>query len=181
MTDEAMSGGGSAVLLRRARPEDGGAVAEVYLAAFKATYVFPLAHTDDQVRRWIAAGLVPTQETWLAVAPEADDGPSAPGARDTIVGLMALGETELDHLYLRPGWWRQGIGSRLVELAKERRPAGLSLYTFQVNGRARAFYERHGFIAVWFGDGSTNEERQPDVRYEWRPARLIDRRGPAAS
>ena len=47
-----------------------------------------------------------------------------------------------------------GSGGRLVELAKERRPDGLELYTFQVNERARRFYERNGFVAEWFGDGS---------------------------
>ena len=42
----------------------------------------------------------------------------------------------------------------------------LRLYTFQSNEGARRFYERHGFAAVAFGDGSDNEEREPDVRYE---------------
>ncbi|MGE3511045.1 MAG: histone acetyltransferase, partial [Vicinamibacterales bacterium] len=31
----------------------------------------------------------------------------------------------------------------------------------------RVFYERHGFVAVAFGDGSGNEERCPDILYEW--------------
>jgi GNAT superfamily N-acetyltransferase len=86
-----------------------------------------------------------------------------------IVGMMVMSGGSLEQLYLRPGWWRQGIGSRFVALAKEHRPDGLELYTFQVNGRARAFYERLRFTAVWLGDGSANEEGQPDVRYEWRP------------
>ena len=129
----------------------------MYLASFHATYAFPLAHTDDQVRAWIRDVVVPTNETWVA----------AEGA--AIIGLLVLDDGSLDQLYLRPGRWRQGIGSRLVELAKARRPDGLSLYTFQENAAARAFYERHGFRAVWFGDGSANEEGQPDVRYEWRP------------
>jgi len=34
---------------------------------------------------------------------------------------------------------------------------------------ARAFSERDGFTAVEFGDGSGSEERQPDIRYAWRP------------
>ena len=51
-----------------------------------------------------------------------------------------------------------------------RRPDGLSLYTFQVNDGARRFYERHGFVVAALGDGSDNEEGQPDIRYEWRPA-----------
>jgi pimeloyl-ACP methyl ester carboxylesterase/ribosomal protein S18 acetylase RimI-like enzyme len=148
---------GVAVELRRAGSADSAQVADVYLAAFHATYTFPLAHTDDQVRAWIRDEVVSTNETWVAV-----EGPA-------IVGLMVLADDLLDQLYVRPDRWRRGIGSRLVELAKERRPDGLDLYTFQENAPARAFYERHGFGAVWFGDGSANEEGQPDVRYAWRP------------
>lgn len=148
---------GAPVELRPAGPADAAGIAEVFLTAFHATYDFPLAHTDDQVRAWIRDEVVPVSETWVAVA-----------GRE-IVGLMVLGDGFLDQLYLRPDRWRQGIGSRLVALAKERRPAGLELYTFQENAGARAFYESHGFAAVWFGDGSANEEGQPDVRYTWRP------------
>ncbi len=41
------------------------------------------------------------------------------------------------------------------------------LWTFQTNLPARRFYERHGFIAVRWTDGASNEERAPDVRYVW--------------
>ncbi|TKT00249.1 GNAT family N-acetyltransferase [Streptomyces lasalocidi] len=63
----------------------------------------------------------------------------------------------------------RGIGDRFVSLARQRSPRGLTLWTFQVNEPAHRFYERHGFTAVEFTDGSGNEEREPDVRYEWRP------------
>jgi ribosomal protein S18 acetylase RimI-like enzyme len=145
------------VELRRATPTDAAEIAEIYLASFKATYDFPLSHSDDQVRRWIAELLLPTQEVWVA----ADGGGS-------IVGMMALSAEMLDQLYVAPGQIGRGVGSRLVELAKARRPAGLDLYTFQVNRNARRFYERRGFSQVELGDGSANEEGQPDVRYAWR-------------
>lgn len=45
------------------------------------------------------------------------------------------------------------------------------LWTFQVNERARRFYERNGFLAVQFGDEANNQERQLDVQYEWKQAR----------
>ena len=32
---------------------------------------------------------------------------------------------------------------------------------------ARAFYEKQGFVAVEFTDGTGNEARRPDVRYRW--------------
>ena len=41
------------ITLRRANSDDAPAVAEVFLASFHATYDFPLAHTDDEVRGWV--------------------------------------------------------------------------------------------------------------------------------
>jgi GNAT superfamily N-acetyltransferase len=146
------------VELRPAGSDDPGAIADVYLASFQATYNFPLAHSDEQVRRWIRDILVPTEEVWVAAA---SDG--------AVVAVMALTTDMVHQLYVAPSWTGRGIGSRLIALAKTRRPAGLDLYTFQVNSGARRFYERHGFEEVEHGDGSGNEERQPDVRYAWRP------------
>jgi GNAT superfamily N-acetyltransferase len=84
-----------------------------------------------------------------------------------VLGFMALDGDELDQLYLRPGYYRQGIGSRLLALAKRESPGRQRLYTFQRNARARAFYEAHRFRAVDLNDGSRNEESEPDVQYEW--------------
>lgn len=146
------------ITIRQASAADAAAVADVYLASFKATYDFPLAHTDDQVRVWIRDSVVPAGGTWVAL--------DADGA---IVGMMDVAANDLSQLYVRPDRLGEGIGRRLLDIAKERSPDGLTLYTFQVNERARRFYERHGFVADWFGDGSANEEGQPDVRYVWRP------------
>jgi len=154
---------GPGIVLRRAAPDDAPMVSGVFLASFKATYDFPLAHTDEEVRGWIRDDLIPAKETWVAV-----DGAGA------VIGMMALDGDDLAQLYIAPGWTGQGIGSRFVELAKRLRPAGLWLFTFQVNRGARRFYERHGFEVVDENDGSRNEEHQPDVRYEWRPGARRD-------
>jgi GNAT superfamily N-acetyltransferase len=171
--------------IRRAQPDDADAIADVYLASFRATYDFPLVHTDDQVRSWIRNVVLATEEIWVALdkGAAAADGPAAAvaeagavapagasGNAEVVVALMALTGDMIDQLYVAPGWTGRGIGSRLMELAKTRRPDSLDLYTFQVNVGARRFYERHGFVEVWRGDGSQNEEGQPDVKYSWRPA-----------
>ncbi|AOR34939.1 histone acetyltransferase [Streptomyces fodineus] len=147
------------VVLRRAVAADARAAADVYLRSFRAalpTVVRP--HTDDEVREYIRDVVVPSRETWVAQAPGGG-----------IIGLMVLDGELLSQLYLAPDWRGRGIGDRLVALAKERSPGGLTLWTFQVNRPAHRFYERHGFTAVEFTDGSGNEEREPDVRYVWRP------------
>lgn len=146
----------SAPVLRRATPADATAVAEIHLAAFRATYAFPPAHPDDEVRAWVAEHLLPETETWVAEL----DG--------EVVAYCSLAEGWVEHLYVAPGHTGRHLGSRLIELAKERQPSGLQLWTFQVNAGARGFYERHGFRPVEMTDGAANEERQPDVRYAWK-------------
>ena len=41
----------------------------------------------------------------------------------------------------------------------------------QQNEGARRFYERGGLRAIRFTDGDGNEEKMPDVLYEWYPDR----------
>jgi GNAT superfamily N-acetyltransferase len=142
--------------LRRATSEDASTVADVFLGSFHATYDFPLAHTDEEVRGWVRDRLLPDQETWVAT----DDG--------RVVAILALEPGWVNQLYVAPDRLGEGIGRRLLDLAKEREPGGLTLWTFQVNDRARRFYERNGFVAVEMTEGD-NQEGQPDVRYEWRP------------
>ena len=147
------------VALRPAIPADAEVLAGVYLRSFDAALPQVVrAHSDAEVRGWFRHVVVPELETWVA-----EEG----GGR--VVGLMVLDGGELAQLYLAPEVRGCGIGDRFVALAKELRPRGLQLWTFQVNGPARRFYERHGFVAAEFTDGSRNEEREPDVRYVWAP------------
>ncbi|TGZ18741.1 histone acetyltransferase [Streptomyces sp. S816] len=147
------------VLLRRARDSDARAAADVWLRSFAAalpTVVRP--RTEDDVRDYFRDIVVPSRETWVA---EEDGG--------RIIGVMVLDGQLLSQLYLEPERRGRGLGDRFVALAKERSPDGLTLWTFQVNKPAHRFYERHGFLAAESTDGSGNEEREPDVRYVWRP------------
>lgn len=148
------------LVLRRATDDDGPSFGDVWLRSWRATFDFPPAHPDDDVRRWLATELLPNTEAWVAADPD---------ERGRVVALMALSDTKVEQLYVAPEWIGRGVGRRLIDLAKERRPAGLDLWCFQVNAGARRFYERNGFIPIQFGDGSTNEERQPDILFRWRP------------
>lgn len=149
----------AAVDLRRAASAgDALAAADVWLRSFAAALPGVVSpRSADEVREYFRDVVVPLRETWVA------------DARGGIVGVMVLRDGELSQLYLDPHWRGRGLGDRFVALAKERSPGGLDLWTFQVNKPAHRFYERHGFVAVEHTDGSGNEEREPDVRYVWRP------------
>lgn len=156
------------LVIRRATDADAPAMAGIWSRSFAVALPgVQRAHTDQQVLAWFRQVVVPAQESWVA---EAGGVP---------VGLMVLDGAELEQLYLDPLWRGRGIGDRLVTLAKERRPNGLTLWTFQVNAPARRFYERHGFVEAERTDGRRNEEREPDIRYVWH-ADVPARPAPAA-
>ncbi|HEY0421491.1 MAG TPA: GNAT family N-acetyltransferase [Acetobacteraceae bacterium] len=146
------------MLIRPAVPADAAEVAEIHLAARAAALPgVRWAHDAEDVRHWVATALVPGGGVWMA-------------EQGGIAGYMALEGDMIGHLYLRPERWRRGIGTALLNHAKALRPDGLRLWCFQVNARARAFYQAHGFVAARFTDGADNEEREPDILYAWRPA-----------
>ena len=84
-----------------------------------------------------------------------------------IVGFVASDAESISQLYVRVGCLRQGIGSRLVELAKSRSSGSLWLFTFARNAVARRFYERHGFEVIAHGFEPTWQLE--DVKYRWEP------------
>ena len=144
-----------ALTIRRARDADAREAAELWLRARRAAAIPATVHTDDDVRDWLAAHLLPHCEVWLAE--------DASG----LVGLLALDGDWVDQLYVAPEATGRGIGTSLLELAKRERPAGLRLWTFVSNEGAQRFYERHGFAEVERTDGRRNEERAPDILYRW--------------
>lgn len=157
---------GQRAILRLATAADALEIADVFLAARRdALPYLPALHTDGETRRWIADVVLRGSVVWVAELDAA------------IVGFLSVAGDHLDHLYVRPGYHRVGIGNRLLAKAKEHSPHRLQLFTFQRNGRARAFYEARGFVAVDFNDGSRNEEGEPDVLYEWLGR--AEARGPA--
>ncbi len=148
------------MILRAATGADAPAIAELFLASRRAALPYlPELHTDAETHDWVASHLLATHEVAVAEV----DG--------RVAGFAALEAGVLGHLYVHPGHQGTGIGSELLAWAKTRRPDGLELWTFQRNEAARRFYERRGFREVELTDGSRNEEREPDVRYAWAPAR----------
>ena len=142
--------------VRRARPDESGEIARVWLRSRAASvpHIPAPVHTGEEVRAWFETVVLPTQEVWVAH----DD--------DVIVGLVALQGEWIEQLYVAPGFTGRGIGGELIRVAQRQRPVRLRLWTFEANVGARRFYERHGFVATG-STGGDNEEGAPDVLYEW--------------
>ena len=146
------------LILRRAIAADAAEVAEVYLRSRNMLASNPpLAHSEAAVRVWVAVVLVPSGNVTVAVNENRIVGMAAHAVADCVAWL--------DQLYVHPEFKRRGIGSSLLESVKSQTVGKLQLYTFRMNRDAAAFYERQGFVAIAYSDGSRNEEGCPDVLY----------------
>ena len=122
---------------------------------------------DDRLP-WLAGLHTPAEDAWFfrnVVFDACAVWGALQGAE--LAGVLAVRPGWIDQLYVHPDQQGRGIGAALLAVAKDG-AAELSLWTFQSNAPARAFYERHSFVAVETTDGSRNEEQEPDVRYLWQ-------------
>lgn len=145
------------VTLRRAAFNDADAIATIHERSRREAMPWlPIVQTALQTRGWIARTVLKDNDVWVAVDPTGK-----------ILGYAAWRDGWLNHLYVHPTSQRRGIGGMLLRRAKLAMPKGFLCWVFQRNEAARLFYEKHGCIAVKETDGSHNEEREPDVQYEW--------------
>jgi GNAT superfamily N-acetyltransferase len=145
--------------IRQAREDDAAAIAQAHVDARRVAMPWlPVVHSFEDTVQFFGDFVIPNQTVLVA---ELEEG---------VAGFIAIEGGWVEHLYVAPAHQGIGIGAALLQRAKELRPEGLMLWTFEGNHRARSFYESRGFVAVEFTDGSRNEERTPDVRYQWRPS-----------
>lgn len=146
--------------LRKAKIEDVKTIVQI-LSTSRLAYL-PYAkspHSLDGVHRWVGEKLIPTGGVMIAHLDGED------------VGVLATSVSEdigwIDQLYLAPGYLGQGVGVQLLNHALSILPRPIHLWTFQENARAIRFYEHHGFKAIKYTNGENNEEKCPDVLYEY--------------
>lgn len=144
------------VRLRCGELRDADELAALFLRARSAAVasIPPPVHSDEEVRSWFQRVVLVELEVWVAEL----------GGR--LVGLLVLDGNVVEQLYVEPTLTRWRIGTQLLGLAKDLRPRGLELWTFEANEAARRFYERHGFVALE-RSSDHSEEGVPDVRYRW--------------
>jgi len=143
--------------LRRGQADDMAPIARLMRSTYDRMAYIARLHTPDEDLAYIG-GLLGDHDAWVA---ESDEG---------VLGFAILSSDQLLQMHVAPGAQNRGIGSLLLARAKERRPKGFSLWTFQKNDGARRFYERHGLTLIQLTDGEANEEREPDAQYAWRPS-----------
>jgi GNAT superfamily N-acetyltransferase len=149
------------VILRPATSDDAAAIAVLHRKTVRESLPFlPDLHTAQEDFGYFSERFLPANTVWVAER------------EGQVVAYVGFDADWINHLYVLPEAQGQGIGPALLAKAlkdgRRRR-----LWAFQRNTRARAFYEARGFVMVRLADGQGNQEREPDVLYEWRgPAEI---------
>lgn len=150
---------GVEVIVRSALRTDAGRIADVLILSGREFLPFAQSpHSDDETRSWVASYLLRVENVLVALV------------SGEVVGVAATtrdaGFSWITQMYVDPAYVRNGIGSLLLEHSLKGLPRPVRLHAFEENLRARHFYERRGFVAIGYSDGSDNEERCPSVLYE---------------
>ena len=144
-------------MIRRATPGDAAAIAAVHSRAWRHAYADIVAPEDMPLPEQQAPRFAAHIEGGGEVFVWDQDG--------RLAGFAANDGDELRAIYVDPPAQGAGVGSALLAAAVDAlRAAGhreAFLWTYEANGLARAFYERHG----WRPAPGRQARGAPEVRY----------------
>ncbi len=149
------------ITIRLAVPADAPDMAEIHMRSWEAAYkdIIPMEYIiEKNATRLQLYKRVITEENTKSFVAQCDG---------KTVGIMCVAPPndkdvgddfyELHYIYLHPDYFRQGIGTRVMEFAFDKaRGVGktaMTVWVFADNANAIRFYERCGFIA----DGCSKE------------------------
>jgi GNAT superfamily N-acetyltransferase len=144
-------------VIRRAAPDDAAAIAAVLVRGWRHAYADIVAPEDMPTVSEREGRFIELLADGAEVYVFDQDG--------RVAGFVALDGCELRAIYVDPPAQGAGVGTALLTAAVDAlRAAGHSeafLWTFEANGLARAFYERHGWQLV----PGRQQRSAPEVRY----------------
>lgn len=121
----------------------------------------PVVHTEQETLDFFTNVVLREQEVWVAER------------SGRVAGFISFRAGKIEHLYVDPEFQSLGIGTMLLQKAKDESNGRLELYVYLRNTRARSFYEKNGFSLVEITGGSNNEHQEPDGLYAWRRLELL--------
>ena len=126
----------------------------MWRSSFESAVGVPEPHTHEQQRDYFLGTVLANNRVLVAVA------------RGQVVGFVAASNERVDQLYVHRDYQGIGVGSRLLQWAKDHSRGHLVLFTFERNDQARSFYEARDFKIT--GRGFEQQWQLADIRYEWQ-------------
>lgn len=141
------------VTVTAARSLDAGVIGDILSATNDQMPWLPRVHSAAEEIKY-AGDMI--DAGWIRVA----------HVEEKVVGFIARDDTQIHALYVLPEAQHQGVGTALLEDAKQTCDI-LRLWSYQENLMATRFYASRGFAELERTDGSSNDARLPDIHFEW--------------
>ena len=132
--------------MRRAEAADHAALVELWRRSVEASHDFLAPGAIEEIEAEVRRALPAVSELWLV---EAGRGPAA---------FLGCTGPHVDMLFVAPGFFRQGLGTRLLDHAR-RLHGPLAVEVNEANAAARAFYRARGFVVT--GRNPEDSEGRP--------------------
>lgn len=135
------------------RPEDAVALGAILSDWVTGAAWMPRLH-DHGDDRLFCEHLIATQQVLVARDPR-------------VLGFLARDDEVVTALYLAPGVRGRGIGTMLLDAARDGMPR-LHVWTYSANRGAIRFWSREGFRLIATTEGGDEGDGLPDLHMEWR-------------
>lgn len=145
------------IVITPARSLDAGAVGNILSVSNDAMPWLPRVHSAAEEIMY-AGDMI--DAGWVRVAK----------MNGRVVGFIARHETRVHALYVLPEAQDKGVGTALLQDAKDASEE-LRLWSYQANSPATRFYGLRGFKEIERTDGAENEAGLPDIQFEWTRGR----------
>ena len=139
-------------MIRAALQSDTDAIATILSDWIDQTLWMPRLHTRSE-DRWFCNNLISETEVFVF--------------DDPALGFIARDGSDVPALYVGRDARRRGVGTAFLKKVKAQSEV-LTLWCFQSNKGALAFYRLAGFEEVTRTDGQSNEENLPDIQLRWK-------------
>ncbi|HJX90098.1 MAG TPA: GNAT family N-acetyltransferase [Pyrinomonadaceae bacterium] len=136
-------------------PQYGRELVQMWRESFEHAVGIRDPHTFEDHLRFVEQELVRSNSVVIALQKGAGK----------VVGFLAATTDTISQLYVHVDHQNKGIGSMLVNLAKQNSTGRLRLFTFERNKNAQRFYEKHGFKIV--ARGFEKSWQLEDIEYQW--------------
>lgn len=154
---------GGAAQICEAEPGDLGQCADIVNDWIDESEFMPRIYSREKIASFFSPGLLESRQILVAENSDCNEGGDA-----RIVGYLSVDHDRHIHaLYLRPDARGRGIGSALMEAARESYPNDLQLNVHLPNLRAQKFYKRHGFVEIDQVPAEQTDEGVAELRMRW--------------
>lgn len=147
------------IVIRKSKETDGPKLVEIWKRGIDATHAFLDPDYREHLQNLVEV-LLPHEDVWVAV-----------GEDDEPRGFMLFVDNHIEALFVDPTWFRNGIGTQLIDYAVsicKDDALPITVYSNEQNTQAVAFYTKYGFVETGWSMKDDFDRDYPLIRFSYK-------------